>query len=138
MRNEEIIRNYFDYYIHRRLARNSHLPVPKETPRVSKEGSRYPDPPVSTHAHLGLNGLVKKQSQARAEAKDQPESTEKSTRDTEVDCRAEAIHWDTEVDEVVLVRKLAPLASLRDRRLKVLRQLEVVSARLPARGGCWH
>ena len=35
--------------------------------------------------------------------------------------------FESEVDEVVLVRKLGSLASLRARRTKVLKQLEVVS-----------
>jgi hypothetical protein len=38
----------------------------------------------------------------------------------------DGLTWDSEVDEIILVRKLAALQSLRDRRTTVLKQLEVV------------
>lgn len=39
----------------------------------------------------------------------------------------DAEEMDTEVEDVILVRKLGSLISLRDRRLKVLKELELVS-----------
>ncbi|WWC86374.1 uncharacterized protein L201_001250 [Kwoniella dendrophila CBS 6074] len=85
MRDETILKDYFDYYIQRHHARKR---APKQ------------NPPELSKPRLSLNAL---------DLQDQQWTTEES-----------------EVDEVVLVRKLNTIASLRERRQDVLRKLELV------------
>ncbi len=132
VRDEQTLRDYFDYYLHRHLARSNNMPIPKETPRISKEGARYAvSRPSTQQSHIGFNEVVKK----RNHPKTNDEKASKSPDFTDAPARASGetqagdsdLLWESEVHEVILVRKLGPLANLRDRRQKVLRQLEVVS-----------
>ncbi|WVQ62072.1 uncharacterized protein L199_000207 [Kwoniella botswanensis] len=86
MRDETILRDYFNYYIQRHHARKQ---SPKNRPDLKK-------PRLSLNA-LELTGWTNEES---------------------------------DVEEVILVRKLHTIASLRDRRQDVLRKLEIVSARV--------
>jgi hypothetical protein len=135
VRYEQTLRDYFDYYLHRYQARSNHLSMPTETPRVSKEGARFPaSPPAPSRPHFSFRYLLKDHNGPKMSA-DGPavslagEKLRRTEEETPIDDRgtANGATLDSEVEEVILVRKLAPLASLRSRRQGVLRQLELVS-----------
>ncbi|WWC58482.1 uncharacterized protein I303_101025 [Kwoniella dejecticola CBS 10117] len=92
MRDEHILRDYFDYYLQRHHSR-------KRSPAQTR--------PQINKPRLSLNGLEMQ--------------------------RHEWTNEESEIDEVILVRKLNTIASLRERRQDVLRKLEIAHVNLAKR-----
>ncbi|WWC66498.1 uncharacterized protein I206_100400 [Kwoniella pini CBS 10737] len=92
MRDEHILRDYFDYYLQRHHSRKRSPDQPR--PQLNKP-------------RLSLNGVELHRHEWTTEG--------------------------SEIDEVILVRKLNTIASLRDRRQDVLRKLEIAHVNLAKR-----
>ena len=133
MRNEDVLRHYFDHYLHRHRVKSGQITPPEaqKQPEPEKEGS------ILRRVHFRPNELFKKRpdsfnvvpksSVARRDSNDNiPRDGTQEEFDVVDDDSADGM-WESEVDEVILVRKLGTIASLRARRTAVLRQLEIVS-----------
>jgi hypothetical protein len=129
VRDEQTLQDYFDYYIkcHRIRkgeAQSTGMMVP---PAIT--GTR-PSTDSGRHFLFHPGALVHKfQSKREAEFPPVLNTLEKDGRVSgEGDgCAIMDDNASSEVDEVILVRKLGSISSLRERRTKVLRQLEMVS-----------
>ena len=134
VRDENTLRDYFDYYIHLHRVRkgeaqaNGMIVPPAITgTRPSTDGGR-------PHMFQPTMLFHKLQSVKEAELPPVAPGVEKLDREQEEDgCAVLDDNLDSEVDEVVLVRKLGSIYSLRDRRTKVLRQLEMAHVDLARR-----
>ena len=130
MRKVEALRDYFDYYLHHHRNRGQTAAL-RDTPGAMKEGTRVPVDVVHHH-RLHPSKLFKGKSEPKERSTSFPQRTHEKVeigRDStspEDGADGEGMRYESEVDEVVLVRKLGALASLRARRQAVLRQLEVV------------
>jgi len=142
VRDEQTLRDYFDYYLHRYRARYSNLPMSKEMPRLSRETARTPMSLAASHHSLNwIWSLLKTHGEPKSINIGQP-PLQMNGKPNRVDDDTHAEDGgsmdedapESDVDEVILVRKLAAMSGLRDRRQTVLRQLEVVKSqylRLP-------
>ncbi|KAK4684446.1 calcium permeable stress-gated cation channel, partial [Tremellales sp. Uapishka_1] len=140
MRDEQTLKDYFDYYIRRHRLRNlsattTYPNTPGEkTPRPSGVSSRLepalPPQPFSRHAKLyRKNGL----SREKKDGIGAPAEFGGKGLASDAGSVAEESRLDSEVDEVVLVRKLGALDSLRSRRHDVLKKLEIAHVNLAKR-----
>jgi hypothetical protein len=131
VRDEQTLQDYFDYYIKLHRLRKGEATAMDMIAPPTITGTR-PSTESGRHFLLYPGALVHKFHTSRRNLGLPPvaPSMEKggSSGDAADDC---AIMNDnekcsSEVDEVILVRKLGSIFSLRDRRTKVLRQLEMV------------
>ena len=139
MRDEQTLRNYFDFYLQRHSARLTKALPPKSSARVLHEGTDLPSSPtLPYHSRFGLSSLIRKQTNVKNDGGSSVvspyENVTGAEEETGTCSNGERHSWPSQVNEVILVRKLAPLASLRVRRQDVLRQLEVVGIDTLARG----
>jgi hypothetical protein len=130
VRDEQVLQDYFDHYIHRHQVRTGQVTLQHSAPHVddTKEDTAFQriafsprrilrKPGMSRHDAAGLATPVEKSDPLAAIGGPKPSSEEDE---------CEGATWESEVDEVILVRKLGSVASLRSRRTAVLRQLEIV------------
>lgn len=127
MRDEETLRGYFDHYLSRYRSRAQPLiSMPDAMKEVNKALIR---PARMLARNSGSRDVSRVQSAVNlAEPPSGRASPDKRVsqdvaRDDDVFCEKGT----GDVDEVILVRKLGSLISLRDRRNKVLKELELVS-----------
>lgn len=120
MRDEATLRDYFDHYIHRHRVRSGHVTQQINAPNAPPEGKE--DTALQRIAFSPKRLLRTKAAKAN-NIEDREEEIVKSVGQSLEECD----DFESEVDEVILVRKLGRLVNLRDRRNAVLRQLEVVS-----------
>lgn len=136
VRDEEMIRSYFDYYLHQHRLRKGEA---QSTGRIiSPTTAGFPADKVR-HRILQPGTLFAKQ-QAPKEVDLPPVTPTFRIQDMEKAPRASgegAEEWnlpddliDSEVDEVIMVRKLGAIESLRSRRQDVLKDLELVRMEL--------
>jgi hypothetical protein len=143
VRDEATLEEYFNHYIHQHRRRILDRTRPNQ-PITLTAPSRAASPGITP---IGPKSLFKKAPRPISDISDSPtsqsglaagarkertSSSDGSVPDGDVaerDRDIELVDMDemeTEVEEVILVRKLGSLISLRDRRLKVLRELEMV------------
>jgi hypothetical protein len=113
VRDEDTLRHYFDHYLHQYRERKE-----RGMGILGKVGDVSKVPVI-----LQPDKLLKKQSEPKGSA---VVTVDGSDEGVELDMDDE--EHETEVDEVILVRKLGSVASLRARRTGVLKQLEVVGS----------
>lgn len=134
MRDEETLRDYFDYYLRRHRAKYLGGPEPPR-PDLTEKQIAVISPPKT---HFSPRHLFRRPQQelpkddplnpgAPLDEKKEGEKVPRLEVHDEDDRTLDEPEWESEVDKVVLVRKVGAVASLRERRQKVLRQLEVVS-----------
>lgn len=124
MRDESVLRDYFDHYIHfhrnkkgdRNLVPRLTLPVKKLAASPWHTGSL-----LKKKKEIGTPPLVKDIS---VDPKQIPEPGVGVPAPEDASSGEEGL--DSEVEEIVLVRKLSSLQSLRQRRTAVQRDLEIV------------
>lgn len=133
MRDEQTLQDYFDYYIkiHRMRkgeAQEMNMIVP---PAIT--GTR-PSTESGRHFLLYPGALVHKFHTSRRNLGLPPVAPPMEKGGTSGDeCAVTDGNSSSEVDEVILVRKLGSILSLRERRTKVLRQLEMAHVELAQR-----
>lgn len=129
MRDEGTLEDYFNHYLH-----IHHRRVEART-RVNQPTDKTP---LSNYAGPGLTSIFKKSpiplinttprtsvDVGRTQSgKERASSSDGSAEEGDGEMGDE---WESEVEEVILVRKLGSLISLRERRGKVLKELEMVS-----------
>jgi hypothetical protein len=124
VRDEDTLNRYFDHYLTRhgqRVKRNrGNQPLDRKIPPILHPGTflKKRSPPTS-----GSGVVVPPLSGSGTDAEDAEDQAD-SEEGVEVETE-ESLGDD--VEEVIFVRKLNSLESLRARRTKVLRELEVVS-----------
>jgi hypothetical protein len=138
VRDEKVLQDYFDHYIHRHQVRCGQIAPKKAVPVITTDKNDT----VFQRVALSPRRLLKKPTALKShpavpttplgEAGDSLDLPRPSGGAEDDECDGKV--WETEVDEVILVRKLGSVLSLRNRRSAVLRQLELVSSRL--RAGC--
>lgn len=134
VRDEDVLREYFDHYIdfHRSKHGNKvpriSIPIKKFVPHSLRPSNLFKKEKESR-----TPPLVKVTNVDEKELPDLPNG--KKTHNDEED--QEHVE-NSEVDEVILVRKLSPLQSLRQRRDGVLRELEVVCTTSPSKADGRH
>lgn len=142
VRDEEMIRAYFDHYLHQHRIRKGQAQITGRMVPPSIAGKQFPADRVH-HRVLHPGSLFTKQ-QVPKEVELPPvtptlriQDMEKIGRDSgehEAEAAtADGEDWsptedifDSEVDEIILVRKLGAIESLRSRRQAVLKDLEMV------------
>lgn len=127
VRNERILRDYFDYYLRRHRAGNGQPPLASRMPKPVSQVA----PPLSSRHYFSLSNAFRKQNEPKEDmpaANDEKlgESNQSEGRRASPEDLAEDHTWDSEVEEVALVRKVFPVASLRKRRQDVFNKLEIV------------
>jgi hypothetical protein len=128
VRDEQTLQDYFDYYIKLHRIRKGEAQVTGMMVPPAITGTR-PSTDSGRHFLFHPGALVHKlQSKRDAELPPVLPTLEKDERTSGEGCAILDDHA-SEVDEVILVRKLGSISSLRERRTKVLRQLEMVSLR---------
>lgn len=128
MRNEEVLRDYFDHYLERHRLRSGEI---THTATWVKNQVEKKQGKIMRHVHFRPTDMFKTKQVPVDAPKAAPEMTRGDTNSTFDMVEQESADgmMETEVEEVIMVRKLGAVASLRARRTAVLRQLEVVSAR---------
>ena len=120
MRNGEHLREYFEHYLHRYKLHFDQATLLSKLDRTT----------AKTRERAGKiirKGAFFRKSKGEKDVQDTAAGTSQETVIDDDDFSDEGdCHYAGEVDEVIFVRKLGALASLRQRRLVVVRQLEVV------------
>ena len=128
VRDEQVLQDYFDHYIHRHQVRTGQVKLQRSAPDVdeSKEDTKLQRIAFSPRRILKKPGMSRHAAERLATPLEGPKEILGAPKisSEEDECAAA---WESEVDEVILVRKLGSVASLRSRRTAVLRQLEIVS-----------
>ena len=128
VRDERILHDYFDYYIHRHRVRLGQANVKRASPAAPDVRAD----PIFRRIALSPRRLLRKAAASNVDSAVLPTPTRdsidiKPPANGEEQNQIDEDNSESEVDEVILVRKLGSVASLRARRLDVLRQLEVVN-----------
>ena len=135
MRDEDVLRDYYDHYIHLHRVRCGRVAPRKAAPIVATKKHDN----LFQRVAFSPRRLLKKQTDRKEQSVIPPTSPtdpdiqpghspgQVSEGDNTMVDGEENETWESEVDEVILVRKLGSIASLRARRSAVLRQLEIVS-----------
>jgi hypothetical protein len=128
VRDEQTLQDYFDYYIRCHRMRKGEAQAMNMIVPPAITGTR-PSTDSGRHFLLYPGALVHKFHTSRRNLGLPPVAPTMEKGGTSGDgCAITDDNWPSEVDEVILVRKLGSIFSLRDRRTKVLRQLEMVCA----------
>lgn len=133
MRDENVLRDYFDYYIHTHRVRKGEAVATDMIVPPAITGTRPSTDSGRPRIFQPIGFLHKLQGIREAELPPVAPDNEKIARDPENGCAILDDNIDSEVDEIILVRKLGSIYSLRDRRTKVLRQLEMAHVDLARR-----
>ena len=134
MRDENALRDYFDYYIHLHRVRKGEAKANGMILPPAITGTRPSTDSGRPHMFQPTALFHRLQSVKEAELPPVTPGTEKVHGEQEDEgCAVLDDSLESEVDEVVLVRKLGSIYSLRDRRTKVLRQLEMAHVDLAKR-----
>ena len=124
-----MLRDYFDHYLQRHRLRSGE--ITHHATWVKQQVGEKQDM-IKRRVHFRPTDLFKKQQDplAKVISPTPPTMSRGDTHDTfdVIDQESAEGMDDSEVDEIVLVRKIGGVASLRARRTAVLRQLEVVSS----------
>ena len=136
MRDQQTLKDYFDHYLHRHRVRkgqsapNTAVPSTDDTEKENVVQKLVLSPKrllkKTTEIRLGAIGST---TSLPLEDQSRLSGTALAGEGDDSNATDPLDRWESEVDEVVLVRKLGSLSSLRARRTAVLRQLEVVRAR---------
>lgn len=124
VRDENTLRDYFDYYIHLHRVRKGEAQANDMIVPPAITGTRPSTDSGRPHMFQPTALFHRLQSVKEAELPAVAPGEEKVPGQEDNDCALLDDNLDSEVDEVVLVRKLGSIYSLRDRRTKVLRLLE--------------
>ncbi|ORX36074.1 hypothetical protein BD324DRAFT_642750 [Kockovaella imperatae] len=136
MRNEDVLRDYFDHYLERHRLRSGEI---THTATWVKKQVEEKQGQIMRHVHFRPSEMFKaKPSPVPPIAIAIGDSQPMTRGDTEqtfdvVDHDSADGMMESEVDEIILVRKLGAVQSLRARRNAVLRQLEVAHVKLAKR-----
>lgn len=133
VRDENVLRDYFDYYIHSHRVRKGEAVANDMIVPPAITGTRPSTDSGRSRLFQSGGFLHKLQSARQAELPSVAPGDEKMDRVSGDGCAILDDNVDSEVDEIVLVRKLGSIYSLRDRRTKVLRQLELAHVELAKR-----
>lgn len=131
MRGEDTLRDYFDYYLRKYRSRYNHDPATPGlmSPRISTDAIR----PSLDHLRQSFENSRLWRAASRPKAKSEgmeqltPPFPHSAAFPSQANGQNGAEDLESEVEEIILVRKLGSVASLRARRQTVLRQLEIVS-----------
>jgi hypothetical protein len=144
VRDEDTLEDYFNHYIHshrRRVLARSRPNQPTNVMPISRPATPGPSPvgPMSLFKKaprpvVESTPAIETTEAASTSRKERTSSPDGSDPDGDIDL-VDAEEMETEVEEVILVRKLGSLISLRDRRVKVLKELELVSRSMNTRRG---
>jgi hypothetical protein len=136
VRDEEMIRAYFDHYLHQHRIRKGRAQATGKLVPPTVAGRQFPAD--KAHHRILHPGTMFTKQQAPKEVDLPPvtptlriQDMEKLGRDSgdggEEWTPSDEDLFESEVDEVIMVRKLGAIESLRSRRQAVLRDLEMVS-----------
>lgn len=128
VRDEKTLQDYFDHYIHRHQVRTGQVTLQKSAPPAdqTKGDTAFQRIAFSPRRILKKPGMSRHPATELATPLEEPKEMLGAPRPSYDEEECEASTWESEVDEVILVRKLGSVASLRSRRTAVLRQLEIV------------
>jgi hypothetical protein len=122
VRDEQTLQDYFDYYIKLHRARKGEA---QDTGKIVPPAITGTRPSTESSRHIFLYpGTLLHKFHSRLEGLPPVAPTMEKGGTSGDGCADD--NYSSEVDEVILVRKLGSIFSLRDRRTKVLRQLEMV------------
>lgn len=127
------MRDYFNYYLHLHRVRKGEAQATDMIVTPAITGVRQST--ESTRPRFFQPGVFINKLQSLREVDLPPVApgSEKMARASADGCAISDDNIDSEVEEVILVRKLGSIYSLRDRRTKVLRQLEMAHVELARR-----
>jgi len=129
VRDEQTLQDYFDYYIKLHRMRKGEATAMDKVVPPTITGTR-PSTETARHFLLYPGALVHKFHTSRRNLGLPPVAPAMEKGGSSGDCAISDDRSSSEVDEVILVRKLGSIFSLRDRRTKVIRQLEMVRRKL--------